>query len=225
MIVSFVMTSWRTKIRRAMNERDTATRGIVADVLMGWETVKVGPVEKKAQAVRRLQLTEPLIFRAVLWRRGPRERAVPSGDCRVSGARVQGESRTPMMGSCRPAAKNGLSFDPQVVGSLNLLNLCQNFIISVGLLLGSLMVANRVVNGDATPAEFVVFISYLAQLSGPLNNLGQFLTSESALLSVEIMADTRPPMLLPCRHDLPAAESDHGRLGTPSRTPTGRAGD
>ena len=34
------------------------------------------------------------------------------------------------------------------------------------------MVANRVVNGDAKPAEFVVFISYLGQLSGPLNNLG-----------------------------------------------------
>jgi ABC-type transport system involved in Fe-S cluster assembly fused permease/ATPase subunit len=60
-----------------------------------------------------------------------------------------------------------------VVGSLNLLNLCQNFIISVGLTLGSLMVCNRVVNGDASPSEFVVFISYLAQLSGPLNNLGQ----------------------------------------------------
>jgi ABC-type transport system involved in Fe-S cluster assembly fused permease/ATPase subunit len=46
-VVSFVMTSWRTKIRRAMNERDTATRGIVADVLMGWETVKVSQVYRE----------------------------------------------------------------------------------------------------------------------------------------------------------------------------------
>jgi ABC-type transport system involved in Fe-S cluster assembly fused permease/ATPase subunit len=38
--VSIIMTGWRTKIRRAMNERDQLTRGIHADVLMNWETVK-----------------------------------------------------------------------------------------------------------------------------------------------------------------------------------------
>ncbi|KAL7414669.1 hypothetical protein BDY24DRAFT_384154 [Mrakia frigida] len=123
-VVSVMMTGWRTKIRRQMNERDTLTRGIVADVLMGWETVKYFGAEERENSRYRSAIAEYQV----------------------------------------------LEF--KVVGSLNLLNLTQNAIISTGLLLGSLMVANRVVNGDASPALFVVFISYLAQLSGPLNNLG-----------------------------------------------------
>jgi ABC-type transport system involved in Fe-S cluster assembly fused permease/ATPase subunit len=44
----------------------------------------------------------------------------------------------------------------KVIGSLNLLNLTQNVIISLGLLVGSLIVADRVVKGKASPSEFVV---------------------------------------------------------------------
>ncbi len=39
--VSVALTTWRTAIRRIMVERDVKTRGISADVLMNWESVKV----------------------------------------------------------------------------------------------------------------------------------------------------------------------------------------
>ncbi|KAF8828933.1 hypothetical protein HHX47_DHR3000967 [Lentinula edodes] len=62
--------------------------------------------------------------------------------------------------------------EARVIISLNLLNLVQNFIITSGLLVGSIIVARRVVRGDLDPSDFVVFIVYLAQLYGPLNQLG-----------------------------------------------------
>ncbi|TFK75330.1 hypothetical protein BDN72DRAFT_954958 [Pluteus cervinus] len=60
----------------------------------------------------------------------------------------------------------------KVIMYLNLLNLVQNLIITVGLLVGSMMVARRVTRGESEPYEFVVFITYLAQLYNPLNQLG-----------------------------------------------------
>ncbi len=52
--------------------------------------------------------------------------------------------------------------------SLNLLNLVQNFIITLGLLIGSLMVAYRITqNPDGNSREFVMFITYLTQVITP----------------------------------------------------------
>ena len=61
----------------------------------------------------------------------------------------------------------------KVIGSLNALNLVQNAIITTGLLAGSLIVAYRVTQGRASAAEFVVFLTYLGQLYGPLTMLGK----------------------------------------------------
>ena len=61
----------------------------------------------------------------------------------------------------------------RVIWSLNALNLVQNAIITSGLLAGTLIVAYRVTKGTATAAEFVVFLTYLGQLYGPLNMLGE----------------------------------------------------
>ncbi|TCD69265.1 hypothetical protein EIP91_008200 [Steccherinum ochraceum] len=72
----------------------------------------------------------------------------------------------------RDAIRQYQSFEYRVMISLNLLNLVQNFIISLGLLIGSMIVALRVTNGQSQPHEFVFFITYLAQLYGPLNMLG-----------------------------------------------------
>ncbi|CAO1631439.1 unnamed protein product [Parajaminaea phylloscopi] len=55
--------------------------------------------------------------------------------------------------------------------SLNLLNLVQNLTLSVGTLLMLLVVAYDVSTGHATSSDFVVFISYLAQIYAPLNML------------------------------------------------------
>ncbi|KAK0541122.1 ATP-binding cassette-type vacuolar membrane transporter Hmt1 [Tilletia horrida] len=60
----------------------------------------------------------------------------------------------------------------KVLISLSLLNFLQNTCLAVGTLAMTLMVAHRVVRGQARPADFVVFLSYLQQVFGPLSMLG-----------------------------------------------------
>ncbi|KAJ9125398.1 hypothetical protein QFC22_000358 [Naganishia vaughanmartiniae] len=122
--VSITLTTWRTKLRREMNDRDIITRGIHTDVLMNWETVKYFTSEARESA------------------------------------------------RYRSAVQAYQVKELQVVGSLNLLNLTQNFIITAGLLAGSLVVSHRITQGRAGSADFIVFITYLSQLYQPLNMLG-----------------------------------------------------
>lgn len=60
----------------------------------------------------------------------------------------------------------------RVLFSFNVLNLIQSFIITIGLLAGSLIIANRIYNGTATVGNFVQFLQYLQQLYAPLDRLG-----------------------------------------------------
>lgn len=121
---SVVLTRYRTRIRRRMNERDVVTRGIHTDCLLNYETVKYfGGEEYEAQ-----RYTEAI-----------------------------GEYQT---------------LERRVVLSLNLLNLVQTLIITSGLLVGSLIVASRITRGQSNTSDFVVFITYYAQLYFPLSNLG-----------------------------------------------------
>jgi ATP-binding cassette subfamily B (MDR/TAP) protein 6 len=121
---SIVLTRYRTRIRRRMNERDVVTRGIHTDCLLNYETVKYfGGEEYEAQ-----RYTEAI-----------------------------GEYQ---------------SLEKRVVLSLNLLNLVQTLIITLGLLVGSLIVASRITRGQSNTSDFVVFITYYAQLYFPLSNLG-----------------------------------------------------
>ncbi|OCH83986.1 P-loop containing nucleoside triphosphate hydrolase protein [Obba rivulosa] len=61
----------------------------------------------------------------------------------------------------------------KVASSLNfLLNLVQNLIITMGLLMGCIIVALRVSRGELRPDQFVFFVTYISQLYGPLNLLG-----------------------------------------------------
>ncbi|KAG9037208.1 hypothetical protein FRB95_006461 [Tulasnella sp. JGI-2019a] len=121
---SISLTRWRTKLRRAMVERDVITRGIHTDSLLNYDTIKyfVGE-EHEGQRYR-----EAMAKYQVL--------------------------------------------EYKVIASLNLLNFIQNFIISLGALVGSLIVAARIVESTSTASDFVFFITYLAQLYGPLNMLG-----------------------------------------------------
>ncbi|KAJ7209547.1 mitochondrial half-size ABC transporter [Mycena pura] len=121
---SVVITRWRTKIRRQMNERDVITRGIHSDCLLNYETIKY-----------------------------------------FGGEEHEGERYRQAIGQYQ-------ELEYKVIFSLNLLNLVQNFIISTGLLVGSMIVALRVTKGQSTAADFIIFITYLAQLYGPLNQLG-----------------------------------------------------
>ncbi|KAG1745545.1 uncharacterized protein EDB91DRAFT_1328227 [Suillus paluster] len=124
MWASVVLTRYRTRIRRQMNERDVVTRGIHTDCLLNYETVKYfGGEEYEAQ-----RYTNAI-----------------------------GEYQT---------------LEKRVVLSLNLLNLVQTLIITLGLLAGSLIVALRITRGQSNTSDFVVFITYYAQLYFPLSNLG-----------------------------------------------------
>ncbi|KAI0315234.1 hypothetical protein OF83DRAFT_1062505 [Amylostereum chailletii] len=121
---SVVLTRWRTKLRRQMNERDVVTRGIHTDCLLNYETVKY-----------------------------------------FNGEEHEGERYA-------DAIHQYQSVEYRVMLSMNLLNLVQNFIITFGLLVGSMLVAIRVVHNQLEASDFVFFITYIGQLYGPLNNLG-----------------------------------------------------
>ncbi|KAG8933356.1 hypothetical protein FRC01_009681 [Tulasnella sp. 417] len=123
-VASVLLTRWRTKLRRAMNDKDIITRGIHTDCLLNYDTVKY-----------------------------------------FGGEQHEGERY-------RKAIEEYQALEYKVITSLNLLNFVQNLIISVGLLVGSLIVAHRIVYGPLTAADFVFFITYLVQLYGPLNMLG-----------------------------------------------------
>lgn len=60
---SVVLTRWRTKLRRAMNDRDIAVRGIHTDCLLNYETVKYfngeqHEGERYREAIRQYQSLE-----------------------------------------------------------------------------------------------------------------------------------------------------------------------
>lgn len=58
--------------------------------------------------------------------------------------------------------------------TLNVLNTAQNTTITVGLLVGCLLCADRVVKGRMTVGEFVLFMTYILQLYQPLNWFGTY---------------------------------------------------
>jgi ATP-binding cassette subfamily B (MDR/TAP) protein 6 len=128
-VVSVVLTRWRTRLRRSMNDRDAITRGIHTDCLLNYETVKY-----------------------------------------FNGEEHEGERY-------RESIRKYQSLEYRVMTAMNLLNLIQNLIITVGLLVGSMIVAQRVVNGQLKPSHFVFFVTYLAQLYDPLNMLGSIYRS------------------------------------------------
>ncbi|OJT12750.1 Heavy metal tolerance protein [Trametes pubescens] len=137
-VASVVLTRWRTKLRRQMNERDMVIRGIHTDCLLNYETVKY-----------------------------------------FNGEQHEGERY-------RDSIRQYQNLEYKVMVSLNLLNLVQNFIITLGLLVGSMIVAMRVVRGQSQPHQFVFFITYLAQLYGPLNMLGYlYRTINQSLVDTE----------------------------------------
>lgn len=62
--------------------------------------------------------------------------------------------------------------EAKLTRSWQLLFLIQNALLASGLMAGSLIIAYRSLHGKADAAEFVVFIQYFQQLSGPLDRLG-----------------------------------------------------
>ena len=57
-MASVVLTRWRTKLRRQMNDRDIVTRGIHTDCLLNYDTVKYFNGEQHEGERYRSALTE-----------------------------------------------------------------------------------------------------------------------------------------------------------------------
>ncbi|KAL1409516.1 ATP-binding cassette-type vacuolar membrane transporter Hmt1 [Vanrija albida] len=121
---SIVFTSYRTKLRRQMIDRDIKTRGIASDVLTNWESVKYFTAERRESE-------------------------------RFRGAILAYQET-----------------EAKVLVSFNLLNLCQSFLMSLGVLAGSIIMSQRILTGESQPGQFVTFIAYLQQLYAPLDRLG-----------------------------------------------------
>ncbi|KAG8763174.1 hypothetical protein FRC11_005712 [Ceratobasidium sp. 423] len=72
----------------------------------------------------------------------------------------------------RDAITRYQKFEIRVMASLSLMNLTQNLLLSAGLLVGSLLVVlDKTHPQDQIVKRYIVFITYLAQLYGPLNSL------------------------------------------------------
>lgn len=121
---SISITTWRTQLRRNMNNQDSICRAITTDVLLNFETVK------------------------------------------CYGNEAYEESRY------RVALEAYRQAEFKLIASLNMLNLIQTLILSLGTLTSVLYVAHSVVQGHTTASQFVVFVSYLQQVYQPLSMLG-----------------------------------------------------
>lgn len=165
---SVILTKWRTRLRRKMNDRDIITRGIHTDCLLNYETVKY-----------------------------------------FGGEQHEGERY-------REAIREYQALEYKVTISLNLLNLVQNFVITLGLLIGSLMVAYEITSSGSEPqaSKFVVFIVYLAQLYGPLNQLGYLYRSlNQALVDTEkLLALLNEPTEVNDKPNAPDLVVDDGEI-------------
>ena len=64
--------------------------------------------------------------------------------------------------------------DWKASASLNVLNTAQNATITIGLLVGCLLCANRIVDQRMNLGDFVLFMTYIVQLYQPLNWFGTY---------------------------------------------------
>ncbi|CAE6523836.1 unnamed protein product [Rhizoctonia solani] len=78
----------------------------------------------------------------------------------------------------------------RVMASLHITSLLQNLLLTVGLLVGSLLVVFDETHQDDIMKRYIVFITYLAQLYGPLNTLALLYRSiNQSLIDTERLLD------------------------------------
>ncbi|CAG8502977.1 5048_t:CDS:10 [Paraglomus occultum] len=80
--------------------------------------------------------------------------------------------------------------DKKSNGTTYILTLVQNVIIQAGLLVGGLLCAYQVTQGEKTVGDFVLYLAYILQLYQPLNNFGSYYKSiQKNLVDMEKMID------------------------------------
>ena len=74
----------------------------------------------------------------------------------------------------------------QVLFSLNIMNVAQNTVFTLGLLITCFLAAYQVSTGQQKVGRFVSLLTYMSQLQGPLNFFGTFYRSiQSAMINAE----------------------------------------
>ncbi|KAF3920834.1 hypothetical protein ABW21_db0200570 [Orbilia brochopaga] len=90
----------------------------------------------------------------------------------------------------REAVRGFQSAEYRVLTSLNIMNVTQNLMFSLGLVAACYLSAYQVTTGQATVGKFVTLLTYLAQLQGPLNFFGTFYRSiQSSMINSERMLE------------------------------------
>ena len=101
----------------------------------------------------------------------------------------------------------------KVLISLNIMNVSQNLVFTLGLLITCFIAAYQVTTGQRKVGKFVALLIYMAQLQGPLNYFGTFYRSiQSAMINSERMLELfkeRPTVVdEPDAQDLPSCQGE-----------------
>ncbi|KAI5240678.1 hypothetical protein E4T43_05939 [Aureobasidium subglaciale] len=90
----------------------------------------------------------------------------------------------------RQAVEKYQKAEYSVVISLNFMNVTQNMVFMVGLMVACFVAAYQVTTGQRSVGKFVVLLTYMAQLQGPLNFFGTFYRMiQSAMINSERMLE------------------------------------
>lgn len=106
----------------------------------------------------------------------------------------------------RGAVQDYQGSEYKVLISLNIMNVSQNFVFTLGLLITCFIAAYQVTSGQRKVGSFVALLTYMAQLQGPLNFFGTFYRSiQSAMINSERMLELFKER--PSVNDEPSAQS------------------
>ncbi|KAL9029514.1 MAG: hypothetical protein Q9196_002252 [Gyalolechia fulgens] len=90
----------------------------------------------------------------------------------------------------RNAVRDYQRAEYKVLISLNIMNVSQNLVFTLGLMVTCFIAAYQVTTGQRKVGRFVALLTYMAQLQGPLNFFGTFYRSiQSAMINSERMLE------------------------------------
>lgn len=116
-------------------------------------------------------------------------------------------------GRYRGAVRDYQKAEYKVLISLNIMNVSQNMVFTLGLLITCFIAAYQVTTGQRKVGQFVALLTYMAQLQGPLNFFGTFYRSiQSAMINSERMLELfkEQPTVIdePDATELPSCEGE-----------------
>ena len=113
----------------------------------------------------------------------------------------------------RSAVQDYQKAEKKVSLSLNIMNVTQNFVFTLGLLITCFMAAYQITTKQQDVGQFVALLTYMAQLQSPLNFFGTYYRSiQSAMINSERMLELfkESPTVTddPSAQDFPSCEGE-----------------